>query len=63
MLLSPEYFAIIFIKWKIEEFAESRQCKGTGFVILKQGGCALQIKVAGDQEHIFHFELHLNKVQ
>ena len=26
------------------------------------GGCALQIKVARDQENIFHFELYLNNV-
>ena len=30
--------------------------------ILKQGGCALQIKVARDQENIFHFELYVNYI-
>ena len=34
----------------IENFAESAHCKGTIFVILKQEGCALQIKVATDQQ-------------
>ena len=36
---------------------------GDYFVINpKTGGCALQIKVATDQENIFHFELSVNKV-
>ena len=30
--------------------------------ILKQGGCALQIKVDRDQENIFHFELYVNNI-
>ena len=34
----------------------------TIFVILKQGGCALQIKVAIDQKNIFDFELCVNIV-
>ena len=32
------------------------------FVILKQGGCALQIKVARDRENIFHFKLYVNNI-
>ena len=35
---------------------------GDFFVILKQGGCALQIKIARDRENIFHFELCVDKV-
>ena len=36
---------------------------GDFFVIPKQGSvCALQIKVARDQENVFHFELCVNKV-
>ena len=35
---------------------------GDYFCYAKQEGCALQIKVARDQENIFHFELCVNKV-
>ena len=35
---------------------------GDYFVILKQGGCVLQINVAKDQENIFHFELYVNMI-
>ena len=36
---------------------------GDYFVILKQGGCALQIKVARNRENIFHFELNVNNIK
>ena len=39
-----------------------RNVRGLFFVIQKQGGCSLQIKVARDQDNIFHFELCVNKV-
>ena len=32
------------------------------FVILKQGVCALPIKISRDRENIFHLELCVNKV-
>ena len=49
MFLSLVYFVkVINLREVIKNFAESAQCKGTIFVILKQGGCALQIKVARD---------------
>ena len=54
MLLSPVYFVKEIHQREVtENLAESGQCKGTIFVILNQGGCALQIKVARDQENIF----------
>ena len=43
---------VIHQRGVIENFAESVQCSGTIFVILKQWNCALQIKVARDQEDI-----------
>ena len=52
----------IHLREFVENFAEGAQCKGTIFVILKQGGCALQIKVARDRENIFHFELYVNNI-
>ena len=63
MLLSLVYFVkVINNRDVIENFAESAQCKGTIFVIIKQEGCALQIKVTADQETIFHLELRANEV-
>ena len=63
VLLSLVYFVKGFNNRDvIENFAEDAQCSGTIFVILKQEGCALEIKVATDQENIFHFELRANKV-
>ena len=64
MLLSLVYFVKVIHQRKVIDsyFAEHAQCWGTIFVILQQGGCALQIKVARDQENIFHFELCVNKV-
>ena len=42
MLLSLAYFVkVIYKREVIENFAESVQCKGTIFVIRKQGACAL----------------------
>ena len=35
---------------------------GDYFVILKQGGCALQVKVARDREDVFLFELYVNNI-
>ena len=68
VLLSLLYFVKVILQKEVSEnFAESVQFKGTIFFILKQGGGvgvgggALQIKVAGDQENIFHLELCLNK--
>ena len=56
MLLSLVYFVkVIHQREVIENFAESVQCQGTIFVILKQWGCALQIKVASDEENNFSF--------
>ena len=49
MLLSLIYFVkVIHQREVIDFFARSAQCQGTIFVILKQGGCALQIKIARD---------------
>ena len=63
MLLSLVYFVkVIHQREVIEQFAESVQCWETIFVILKQGGCAVQIKIARDQDNIFHFEFCVNKV-
>ena len=63
MLLSLVYFVkVIHLREVIENFAKSAQCWGTIFVILEHGGCALQIKVARDQENIFQFELCVNRV-
>ena len=63
MLLSLVYFVkVINQREGTENFAESAQCKGTIFGILKQGGCALQIKVARNQDNIFHFEFCVIKV-
>ena len=63
MFLSMVYFVkVIKQREVIENFAESVQCKGTIFVMLKQEGCALQIKVARYQDNIFHFDLCVNKV-
>ena len=43
MLLSLVYFVRVVHQREVIEFlADSVQCKGTIFVILKQGGCALQ---------------------
>ena len=62
MLLFLVYFVkVINNRDVIENFVESAQL-GTIFVILKREGCALQIKVATDQENIFHFDLRANKV-
>ena len=36
---------------------------GDFFVILKQGGCALEIKVYRDQENIFLSELYVNNMK
>ena len=58
MLLSLVYFVeVIHQREVIGNFAERAKFKGNIFVILKRGSCALQIKVARDQENIFHFEL------
>ena len=32
------------------------------FIILKQGGCAFQIKVARNRENIFYFELDVSNI-
>ena len=62
MLLPLVYFVkVIHQREVIENFTESVQCQATFFVIQKQGGCALQIKVAKYQENIFDFELCVNK--
>ena len=63
MLLSLIYFVkVIHQREVIEFFAESAHCKGTIFVILKQRGCSLQVKVVRDQENIFRLELCVHKV-
>ena len=36
---------------------------GDYFAILKQGGCALQIKVSRDWENILCVELYLNNIK
>ena len=35
---------------------------GDYFLYSKTGGCVLHIKVARDQEKIFHFELNVNNI-
>ena len=57
MLLSLVYFVkVINQRGVVEHFPESSQCEGTILVMLNQ------IKVARDQDNIFHFELCVNKV-
>ena len=57
MLLSLVNFVkVINQREVVEHFAESSQCEGTILVMLNQ------IKVARDQDNIFHFELCVNKV-
>ena len=55
VLLSLVYFVKIIHQREVIGFsAESAQCYlGEFFVILKQGGYALQIKFARDQENIY----------
>ena len=56
MLLSSVYFVkVIHQREVIGNFTESAHCKGTIVAILKQRGCALQIKVARDQDFCFQF--------
>ena len=56
VFLSRVYFVkVIHLREDMENFAKSVQCQGTIFVILKQWGCALQIKVARDQGKCFSF--------
>ena len=61
MLLFLVYFVKVTNQREVlENFAESAQCEGTIFVMLKQECCALQIKVARDQDNIFLFGLCVN---
>ena len=63
MLLFLVYFVKIINQREVmEHFAESAPCKGTIFIMLKQEGCTLQIKVARGQDNVFLFELCINKV-
>ena len=62
MLLSLVYFVKVIHQRKVIEFLlKVLNVRGL-FCYPKTGGCALQIRVARDQENIFHFELYVNKV-
>ena len=57
----------MFCKSNSSKRSYLKNCKkcamfGDYFAILKQGGCALQINVARDQENIFRFELCVDKI-
>ena len=65
MLLALVYFVKVINRREIKLLKilqKVRNVRGLFFVMLKQEGCVLQIKVARDQENIFHFELCVDKV-